>query len=56
VNAYHFVAPATAAGKTLAIAAEAPRDKPSRLEPAPSDAVLGIDGEDVGRRLLEAAR
>jgi hypothetical protein len=49
-------APTITAGKTLAIVAEAPWAKPSRLKPAPSDAVLEIDGEDVGRKLLEAAR
>lgn len=49
-------APTITAGQTLAIAAAAPWDKPSRLQPAPSDAVLAIDGVDVGRKLLEAAR
>src|SRR6266545_4614607 len=44
--------PTITAGKTLAIAAEAPWAKPSRLQPAPSNAVLEIDGENVGRKLM----
>jgi hypothetical protein len=43
-------------GKRLAIVAAAPWTRPSRLEPAPSGAILEIDGDDVGRKLLEAAR
>ncbi len=52
--------PAITAGKTLAIHAEAPWTnvwtKPTRLEPASSSAILEIDGQDVGKKLLEAAR
>jgi len=45
-----------AANKTLSIMAASPWAKPSRLEPAPPRAILSIDGEDLGRKLLEAAR
>lgn len=47
-------APALAAGQRLTIAAAFPWTKPLLLSPAPSGALLELDGEDVGRRLLPA--
>ena len=49
-------APAVENGKSLAIAAAAPWTKPLGLEPAPSPALLEINGEDVGAALLQGAR
>lgn len=43
-------------GQTLALAAAAPWDRPLRLEPAVPPVVFEIDGEDIGRRLLDAAQ
>jgi len=45
-----------AAKAKLALAAAAPWAQPSRIEPAPPRVVLEIDGQDVGRKILEAAR
>ncbi len=36
----------------VTVAAESPFETPALLEPAPSRAVLELDGEDVGRRIL----
>lgn len=49
-------APAIEPGERLAIEAASPWTKPIRLDPTPSSALLEIDGEDVGLRLLTAAR
>jgi len=43
-------------GQSLAIAAAAPWASPLRLEPSVPRVLLEIDGEDVGRKLLDAAR
>jgi hypothetical protein len=40
----------------LVITAATPWKQPTRLAPAPPAVVLEIDGQDVGRRLLEAAK
>jgi hypothetical protein len=44
------------ASRKLAIVPKAPWAKMSRLEPTPSDAVLEINGREVGRGVFDAAR
>ncbi|MEI7732772.1 MAG: hypothetical protein WCO56_24585 [Verrucomicrobiota bacterium] len=40
-------------GGPVAVAVPTPYDKPSLLEPKPTKAVLEVDGDDLGRRLLQ---
>ncbi len=58
VEAGHLAlqSPTVTTGRTLSIAASAPWAAPSRLEPSVPRVLLEIDGADVGRKLLDAAR